>query len=69
MCKCINQANKQGNNTILGVSGTGFFIDDEGTFLTACHVIDNVPPGSDLIYCGNIPFRIIGTPITIQEEK
>lgn len=38
-----------------GVLGTGFFIDDEGHFLTAAHVINALPKGSKLGYLGNIP--------------
>jgi len=40
-----------------GVLGTGFFIDDEGHFITASHVINALPKNSKLGYLGNIPFR------------
>lgn len=38
-----------------GVLGTGFFIDDNGHFLTAAHVINALPKGANLGYLGNIP--------------
>lgn len=38
-----------------GVLGTGFFVDDQGHFLTAAHVINALPKGSKLGYLGNIP--------------
>jgi len=38
-----------------GVLGTGFFIDEEGHFMTANHVIDALPKNSRLSYLGNIP--------------
>jgi len=37
------------------VLGTGFFIDEEGHFLTAAHVINALAPGQSLGYLGNIP--------------
>lgn len=45
--------NTSAKNT--GVLGTGFFIDGEGHFLTAAHVINALPKGSTLGYLGNIP--------------
>lgn len=49
----------QGANTQLGVSGTGFFIDNFGHFITAHHVMSEVPPQSTLLYFGNVPERVI----------
>ena len=57
------------NQTTVGVIGTGFFIDDDGGFLTACHVINGVPEGSQLIYLGNLPYRRISNPVNIEEIK
>lgn len=42
-------------NNGCGVLGTGFFIDDQGHFLTAAHVINALPNGQKLGYLGNIP--------------
>lgn len=38
-----------------GVLGTGFFISDQGHFLTASHVIRALPPNARLGYLGNVP--------------
>ncbi len=38
-----------------GVLGTGFFISDQGHFLTASHVIRALPPNAKLGYLGNVP--------------
>jgi serine protease Do len=39
-----------------GVVGTGFFISDQGHFLTAAHVIRALPPNSKFGYAGNVPY-------------
>jgi S1-C subfamily serine protease len=57
----------QGQNTQIGVSGTGFFISNQGHFLTALHVITDVPANSTLQYRGNIPDHIVNPPILIEE--
>lgn len=46
---------KKGNNYSFGVLGTGFFIDEEGHFLTAAHVLNALPENSNFGYPGNIP--------------
>lgn len=51
----------------IGVGGTGFFIDDQGHFLTALHVITEAPPGSLFQYRGNIPDHIINPPQQLTE--
>lgn len=51
----------------LGVSGTGFFITNQGHFLTACHVVTDVPAGSRLLYAGNVPYTPLTAPIQIEE--
>ena len=56
-----------GQNTIIGVSGTGFFIDDHGHFLTALHVITEAPSNSTFQYRGNIPENIKNPPEIITE--
>ena len=56
-----------GQNTQIGVSGTGFFIDDQGHILTALHVITEAPPNSTFQYRGNIPDHIINPPEMITE--
>ena len=56
-----------GQNTQMGVSGTGFFIDDKGHFLTALHVITEKPANSVFQYRGNIPDHIVNPPEVITE--
>ena len=46
---------QNGPNPSFGVLGTGFFIDDEGHFLTAKHVVDALPPNMQFGYAGNVP--------------
>lgn len=48
----------QGNQFTIGVSGTGFFIDNNGHFITAHHATTEVPPGAKLRYLGNVPDNI-----------
>jgi len=56
----------QGPTTQIGVSGTGFFIDNQGHFITAHHVTTDVPPNSILLYLGNVPDKVI-PPVRILE--
>jgi len=58
---------RQGNQVNIGIVGTGFFIDDKGTFLTACHVMDSGPDDARKLYVGNIPYRRINPPVEIEE--
>jgi S1-C subfamily serine protease len=51
----------------MGVTGTGFFIDDKGHFLTALHVITEAPVNSVFQYRGNIPDHIVNPPVVITE--
>ncbi|MFZ1675785.1 MAG: serine protease [Saprospiraceae bacterium] len=64
----IFQYSKQG----YGILGTGFFIDDEGRFLTASHVISSLKPGCQLGYLGNVPNQSLSlnvfTPISIIQN-
>lgn len=56
----------QGSTWQIGVSGTGFFIDDKGHFITAHHVTTDIPANSTLFYFGNVPEKIV-PPIKIIE--
>jgi S1-C subfamily serine protease len=46
-----------GNTTQLGISGTGFFINDDGLFATACHVIDDIHSDATIFTIGNVPYQ------------
>jgi hypothetical protein len=60
---------RQGDRIVIGIVGSGFFIDDNGTFLTACHVMDSGPDGARKLYIGNIPHRRINPPVEIEEIR
>lgn len=47
-----------GNEEAIGISGTGFFIDQQGTFLTALHVLEDIPEGCIPLFAGNIPHTV-----------
>lgn len=49
---------RDGDHCNVGVRGTGFFLDDNGLFLTAEHVIASAPPGSTMYYYGRIPDEV-----------
>src|SRR3954447_27054510 len=43
---------------LVGVCGTGFFIDDGGLFLTSEHVMASPPPGATAYYYGRTPDEV-----------
>jgi S1-C subfamily serine protease len=51
-------ARKEGDVSFTGITGTGFFLDVGGRFITAEHTIANAPPGSTIYYSGTLPDRI-----------
>lgn len=53
--------------TTVGISGTAFFINDEGHFLTATHVTSDIPSGAKLLYAGNLPHTALDHPVEIEE--
>ena len=55
----------EGDASFIGVSGTGFFVDDRGLFVTAEHIVANVSAGSRLYYFGNVPDRVC-EPVEIE---
>ena len=57
----------KGVETQIGVSGTGFFIDDKGHFLTALHVITDSPLNSTFQYRGNTPDHVHNPPELVVE--
>jgi len=55
------------NKVQIGVSGTGFFINDVGNFITANHVISGTPQGAKLLYVGNVPQNPLSQLIELEE--
>lgn len=53
--------------TKIGVTGTGFFVEENGLFITAHHVIKSIPENARTLYCGNVPDSILTTPLDIEE--
>lgn len=53
--------------TTVGISGTAFFINDKGHFLTATHVTTDIPSGAKLLYAGNLPHTALDHPVEIEE--
>jgi S1-C subfamily serine protease len=40
---------------VMGVSGSGFFVDESGCFLTVDHIMSCAPPASTYYYYGQVP--------------
>lgn len=53
-------------NDLVGVCGTGFFIDDTGLFLTSEHVMAAPPPGSTLYFYGKTPDEVCEPAVEIE---
>jgi hypothetical protein len=51
---------------IISVSGTGFFVDDNGLFVTVDHSMNCAPAGSTYYYYGNLPDQLIRPAVEIE---
>jgi len=51
---------------IISVSGTGFFVDDDGLFVTGDHIMNCAPAGAEYYYFGNLPDELIQPPLEIE---
>jgi S1-C subfamily serine protease len=51
---------------IVQVSGTGFFVDDDGLFVAADHIMNCAPAGADYLYFGNLPDELLQPPLEIE---
>lgn len=59
---------QQSNNQVgVGVSGTGFFINKDGYFVTAAHVFDAKSKDLTFKYWGKLPEEVINPAIEIEE--
>ena len=56
----------QRQGDLVGVCGTGFFVDKSGLFLTADHIMAAVPPGSTTYYYGRAPDEICEPAVEIE---
>jgi S1-C subfamily serine protease len=50
----------------MGVSGTGFFVDDTGLFVTADHVMSFAAVGSTMYYYGKVPDDVCQPAVEIE---
>ena len=56
----------QPQDRLVGVCGTGFFVDNSGSFLTADHIMSAVPSGSTMYYYGKAPDEICEPAVVIE---
>jgi S1-C subfamily serine protease len=54
------------DHPIISVSGTGFFVDDSGLFVTVDHSMNCAPNGSTYYYYGNLPDELTQPPVEIE---
>jgi S1-C subfamily serine protease len=59
-------AAEQDGRVTMGVSGTGFFVDDGGLFITVDHIMTCAPPGSTYYYYGNVPDAVRQQAVEIE---
>jgi S1-C subfamily serine protease len=57
---------EQDGGPALAVSGTGFFVDDSGLFVTADHIMTCAPAGSTYYYYGNLPDQLSQPAVEIE---
>jgi S1-C subfamily serine protease len=50
----------------LSVSGTGFFVDDSGLFVTVDHIMNCAPAGSTYYYYGKLPDQLSQPAVEIE---
>jgi S1-C subfamily serine protease len=62
----IFYAYEHADGPIIGVSGTGFFVDDSGLFVTVDHIMNCAPAGSGYYYYGNLPDELIRPALEIE---
>ncbi len=56
-----------GQQTEIGVVGTGYFIDDKGHFVTTAHCFDGASPDTKYLYLGLLPDNLLNPHLEIKE--
>ena len=51
----------------LGVAGSGFFVSNDGVFVTTAHIFDGADAQTQFIYYGRLPENLQNPPLQIQE--
>ena len=62
----IFYAYEHADGPVMAVSGTGFFVDDSGLFVTGDHIMNCAPAGAGYYYFGNLPDELIQPPLEIE---
>ena len=62
----IFYAYENADGPIISVSGTAFFVDDNGLFVTGDHIMNCAPVGAEYYYFGNLPDELIQPPLEIE---
>src|SRR5919112_642046 len=62
----IFYAYKYADGPRIAVSGTGFFVDDSGLFVTVDHIMNCAPAGSTYYCFGNLPDELIRPGLEIE---
>jgi S1-C subfamily serine protease len=62
----IFYAYEREDGPIMGVSGTGFCVDDSGLFVTVDHSMNCAPAGATYYYYGNLPDQLIRPAVEIE---
>jgi len=57
---------EQEESLTISASGTAFFVDDSGLFVTADHIMNCAPAGSTYYYYGNLPDQLSQPPFEIE---
>ena len=59
-------AYEDADGPVISVSGTGFFVDDDGLFVTGDHIMNCAPAGAEYYYFGNLPDELVQPPLEIE---
>ena len=59
-------AYEQDDSVSMGVSGTGFFVEESGLFVTVDHIMTCAPAGSTYYYYGKVPDQVCQPAVEIE---